>query len=456
MAKRKNGQGTCRKISDGVYEAIVQSSILNPSTGNYKRFKRRGSTEESALANAKMACRNWELEMSYGNDTKIDKSKTFGMYMREWMENVILHSGITQSTYYSYSKNLENMFYKYDVSNLQLQMLNPKVFEDYYNLLNSKYAKKSTSTSRQLCIRLCDYLVKKQLIEYNYAEVGQLGIKKEIMDEYDKKKQESLKKQKKIWSNEDIQKFYNAYKNNVGGEIVLVILFMIETGVRPEEFIPLLNSDIDIEKRNLHIDKAISRRFKDPLLPEDGMEYYLKTTKNGEERDIYLSDFALELVETMQIQTRLKCKNNPDDLLFPQFRKGTNRTISSLEVCLKELCDKLDIDRDLRIQSNGANKGLSLHTCRHTYCSISNNAKFSNPIATALSMGHKSINTQNIYTHLTEDARRGIKTASTQVLGLSSSNDNEGQEKANNKVVGALSEDEEKLLYELLKKKYGD
>lgn len=456
MAKRKNGEGTVRKVCEGVYEAIVQSSILNPQTGNYKRFKRRGSTEEAALTNAKMACSNWELEMSYGNDVKVDKTKTFGTYMKDWMQNVILHSGITQSTYFSYTKNLDNMFYKYDISNLQLKMLNPKIFEDYYNELNSKYALKSTSTSRQLCIRLCDYLVDKQLIQFNYAKMGELGIKKEIIDEYDKKKEDSLKNQKKIWSNKDIQKFYDAYRTGIGGEIVIIILFMIEVGIRPSEFVSITNDNIDFDNRNLHIEKAQALRFKNSLIPEQGIEYYTKVTKGREERDIYLSDFALELVEVMQTQTKSKCKNNQDNLLYPQFRTGKKRTNQSMEICCKDLCDKLGIDRDVRVQQGGQKKGLNMHACRHTYDSIANMAKGSNPIATALTMGHKSINTQNIYTHITEDARKSIKTASSEVLGISTHKDNKSQIGANNNVLGVLSEEEELLLYQLLKKKYGE
>lgn len=456
MAKRKNGEGSVRKVGENVFEAIVQSSILNPQTGNYKRFKRRGTTEEAALTNARMACSNWELEMSYGNDVKVDKSKTFGMYMQEWMENVVRTSNITASTYFSYTKNLDNMFYKYDVANLQLQMLNPKVFEDYYNLLLSKYSKKSCGTPRQMCIRLCDYLVDKQLIQFNYAKLGEVGIKQEVIDEFNKEKEDNLKAQKKIWSNEDIQKFYDAYRTGTGGEIVIIILFMIEVGIRPGEFVSITNDNIDFEHRLLHIEKAQALRYKNSLIPEEGIEYYTKTTKGREERDVYLSDFALELIEVMQTQTKSKCKDNKEDLLYPQFRKGTKRTNTSLEICCKDLCDKLGIDRDVRVQKGGQKRGLNMHTCRHTYDSIANNAKDANPIATALTMGHKSINTQNIYTHITEDARKQIKTASSEVLGINTTKATKGQIETNNKVIGGLTEEEEKLLYELLKKKYGE
>ena len=457
MAKRKNGEGTVTKIGENVYEAIIQSSILNPKTGNYKRFKRRGTSSESALANARMACKNWELEMSYGNDVKVDKSKTFGSYMKDYMENVVRTSGITMSTYHTYTRNLDNMFYKYDISNLQLHMLTPKVFEDYYNEMLSKYTEKSTSTPRQMCIRLCEYLVKKKLLDFNYADLGQLGIKQEVVDEYKEIQNERERTRKKIWSNEDIQKFYDAYRTNTGGEIVVIILFMIESGVRPGEFEPITLDDVDLENRTLYIDKAQAIRFKDSEMPEMGVEYYTKVTKTKEARTVYLSDFALELVHVMIEQTKSKAPLNPHNLLYPSFKKGNKkRTNSSMEICLKELCDRLEIDRDVRISKGGQKRGLSLHSCRHTYDSIANLAQGANPIATALSMGHKSINTQNIYTHMTEDARKSIKTASSEVLGISTPNTEKGQNGANNKVLGALTEYEELLLYQLLKKKYGE
>lgn len=457
MAKRKNGEGTVSKIGENVYEAIVQSSILNPQTGNYKRFKRRGTSAESALANARMACKNWELEMSYGNDVKVDKAKTFGQYMKEYMENVVMGSGITMSTYYTYTKNLDNMFYKYDISNLQLHMLTPKVFEDYYNEMLSKYTEKSTSTPRQMCIRLCEYLVKKQLLEFNYADLGQLGIKKEIIDEYKEIQNERERTRKQIWSNEDIQKFYNAYRTGTGGEIVNIILFMIESGVRPGEFESITLDAVDLENRTIRVDKAQALRYKNAKLPAEGVEYYTKVTKTREERTVYLSDFALELINVMMEQTKQKAPLNPNNLLYPSFKKGNKkRTNSSMEAGVKELCDKLGIDRDVRMSKGGQLRGINLYACRHTYDSIANLAQGANPIATALSMGHKAINTQNIYTHMTEDARKSIKTASSEVLGISTPNTEKGQNGANNKVLGALTEEEELLLYQLLKKKYGE
>lgn len=442
MANRKRGEGTVTRLANGTYEAIIQSSQLNPDTMKPKRFKRRGNTSEEAVANAKAACEHWEIELSYGNNAKIDKRKTLGTYMMEYLDGVIKNSGITASTYHMYYRTINQMFMNSDLAKLQLHMLTPKEFEDYYNDLLSRYAKKSCNLPRQMLIKLCEYLCDRKLISINYAKIAQIGIKREVIDEYKQEQAERERQRKRIWSNEDIQKFYNAYRTGTGGEIVIIILFMIETGVRAGEFVALTNNDIDIEKRSLLVEKARSVRFKNIDIPEEGIEYYTKVTKNAEARTIYLTDLALELVNVMQEQTRNKCKNNPEDLLYPQFRTGRKRTNASMEICLKDLCNKLRIDRDVRLSPTGQKIGLSLHTCRHTYDSIANTAKGANPIATALSMGHKSINVENVYTHLTENARKEIKTASSEVLGIQ-------KDKSS-----GLTEDEEKMLYLLLEKKF--
>lgn len=66
--KRKNGEGTVRKIDAGIYEAVCQSSIPNPKTLKYKRFKRRGATAEGALSAAKMAMKEIDLQLNTEED----------------------------------------------------------------------------------------------------------------------------------------------------------------------------------------------------------------------------------------------------------------------------------------------------------------------------------------------------------------------------------------------------
>lgn len=46
-----------------------------------------------------------------------------------------------------------------------------------------------------------------------------------------------------------------------------------------------------------------------------------------------------------------------------------------MEVCVKELCDKLNIDRDVYLTKGGQMKGLCLHSLRHTADTMANTAK---------------------------------------------------------------------------------
>ena len=246
----------------------------------------------------------------------------------------------------------------------------------------------------------------------NYA--AQAKIKREISDEYDKKREDDIKNRKKVFSSEDIEKFYYAYKNNMG-QYPVVVLFLLETGLRAGEFSALRNDSIDLENNKIHIVETQSLRFKDNDKTK-GVEYYVKVPKNKEARFIMMSDLCRECVIYMMEQTKLNCKNNPDNLLYPTFINGKRRSNSSMEVCFKELCDKLGIDRDVHLTKTGQKKGLCLHSLRHTADTIANTAKGANVVNTALMMGHKAVSVENIYTHATEEGLSSVVTPSQAVL----------------------------------------
>lgn len=142
----------------------------------------------------------------------------------------------------------------------------------------------------------------------------------------------------------------------------------------------------------------------------------MKVPKNKEARFVMMSDLCYECVLYMMEQTKLKCKNNPDNLLYPTFYNGKRRDDTSMNVCFKELCDKLGIDRDVRITKTGQRKGLSLHSLRHTADTIANTAKGANVVNTALMFGHKAITVENVYTHATEEAVKSVTNVSEAVL----------------------------------------
>ena len=248
MGRRDNGEGSARKLSDGSWECVTQSKYINPQTCKPKRFKRKGKTEKEAKASAKAARDAWEKEIEKGRDTKVSKTKTFGEYMDEYIDTEV-KSALTGSGYHSYISNMKCNFYPFNISKMQLHMLSVVEFEKYYNMILEKKSKSTCSLPIQLCKRCCEWLINKNLLEENYAKLAR--IKTNVIDEYDHKKEE-FKRRKKVFSYEDIQKFYNAYKSGLG-QCPVIVMFLLETGMRIGEFISLRNSNIDLEKGRIDI-----------------------------------------------------------------------------------------------------------------------------------------------------------------------------------------------------------
>ena len=187
----------------------------------------------------------------------------------------------------------------YPISKYQFHMLNAVEFERYFETILELKSKKTCSLPIQLCKRCCKWLVDRSLLKENYA--AQVRVKKEISDEYDKKREDDIKNRKEIFTPDDIQKFYYAYKNNMG-QYPVVVLFLLETGLRIGEFVALRNDNVDLENNKIHIVEARSVSFKDND-KEKGIEYYIKVPKNGEARFIMMSDLCREYVLYMMEQT---------------------------------------------------------------------------------------------------------------------------------------------------------
>lgn len=418
MAKKTNGEGSTRQLSDGTWECIIQSKYLNPKTNKPKRIKRKGKTEKDAIKKTKIALLAWEKSFEDGRDVKIDKKKTFGQYMDEFIENEV-KPYVSGSTYKSYIYTMNENFYNYKISKLQLHLLNTVEFEIYFDAVIHDKSFKTASVPIQLCKRCCSFLYSKSLLEEDYALYAK--SKKVKKDEFFRKNEQDVRKE--IFTNEDIMKFYNSYKNNVS-EYSAAIVLMLETMMRGQELLPLSIEDIDFEKNIITIRSAVSERFIDND-KEKGLEKYIKVPKNRKERIIYMTPLAKEVIMYMIEQTKMKCRHNPQNLLFPSYLKnGKMRSMDAFEIQFKKLCDKLGIDRDVKSTKlpNGKiiNKGLNVHAIRHTAITLANTAPNSNVINTALMAGHTAIRTENIYTHTNINALKNVKTAGDLVLNVNS------------------------------------
>lgn len=415
MAGRKeNGNGSIRFV-DGVYECVMQSKYLNPDTLKPKRIKRRAKTEREATRKARTALLAWEKAYESKSLLKIDKSKTFGQYMEEFIDKEI-KPGVTASTYKSYIYAMNANFYNYKISKLTLDMLNTVEFEIYFDTIIHDKSIKTASFPIQLCKRCCTYLHGKSLLEEDYAFYAK--TKKEIKDEFFRKEASEIRKE--FFTNEDIVKFYNSYKNNIS-EYSAAIVLILETMMRGQEVLALTIDDVNFEKNTITIRSAVSERFIDNDKTK-GLEKYVKIPKNGKERIIYMTPLAREVIEFMIQQAKMKCRQNPQNLIFPSYIKhGKMRSMDAFEIQFKALCDKLGIDRDVHTTKAGRKIGLNVHALRHTAITVANTAPNSNIINTALMAGHTAIRTENIYTHSNIEALKNVKTVGDVVLNVNKS-----------------------------------
>ena len=162
--RKENGEGNVRKLPSGKYECVVQSKYINPKTGKPKRIKRVGETEKAAREKAKLDLVAWEKEIERGRDTKINKAKTFGEYMSEYIETEI-KPNITGSGYHTYINNMNRNFFDFPISKYQLHMLNAVEFERYFDTILELKSKKTCSLPMQLCKRCCKWLVDRSLLK---------------------------------------------------------------------------------------------------------------------------------------------------------------------------------------------------------------------------------------------------------------------------------------------------
>lgn len=181
MTKRKDGEGSVRQLPDGSWECLMQNKYINENA-RPKRIKRKAATEQEAIKSCRLALKAWEKEFERGRNTKIDKTRTLGSYMEEYVDKVVKNRGITGSTYKSYIYTLNANFYNYKISKLQLHMLNTVEFELYFDTVTHDKSRKTASVPIQLCKQLSTWLYGKSLIPEDYAQF--VETKHEKRDEY--------------------------------------------------------------------------------------------------------------------------------------------------------------------------------------------------------------------------------------------------------------------------------
>lgn len=165
----------------------------------------------------------------------------------------------------------------------------------------------------------------------------------------------------------------------------LWVLLILYSGLRPGEAAALQWKDIDFDRNEIHVYKAI----------ESGTNH-IKTPKTAARiRDIPMRKDLRQLL--------WQARGDPFSLLFPS-RKGTIRGASGIWRLWNSFAKELDlhmgaIEKDGKIIQHAIAPDLTTYCLRHTFCTDLQRAGVAINIAKEL-MGHSSITvTADIYTH---------------------------------------------------------
>lgn len=279
-----------------------------------------------------------------------DNKLTVSEWADKWLNTYKINK--EQATINMYANTIR-LYIKPELGYIQLKNLKET---DITNMLN-KMAKKGITRQREITL-----LTIKQILE---LAVKNDYIYKNVANYIKIPKTKAMEKQP--LDNETISELM---KNKKDKNFFLVI-FVLFTGIRKGELVPIEINDIDLKNRKIIIDKAVHFENNQPQI---------KSTKNTDSRTIPILDIIYD-----DLAEYIKGKDK-HDLLFPD-KNGNMRSETSMK-------------RTLEYVIKHINKKFTYHQLRHTFACILYKAGIQLKDAQYF-MGHKDIKVLlNIYTHL--------------------------------------------------------
>lgn len=281
-----------------------------------------------------------------------DNDLTIKQWSDKWLHTY--KKNVEKSTFNMYEQAIRLYINKY-IGNIKIKNLKES---DVMFMLNKMTEKGITRKKDVALLTIKQILEKAVSNDYIYKNVAK-----------------SIKQKKHIASEKQAisDDYIEIIKNNLDKDFCRMCYFMIYTGVRREELVPLTYQDIDFANKTIKIDKAIHFEKNQPEL---------KKTKNEDKRYVPLLD-NLNSILSENNNGLIFCNQKGKMLSETSFKRKIDYTNSLIQKTIQ--------DEHIR---------FTAHTLRHTYACILHKAGV--PLKEAqYFMGHKDIKMLlNIYTHL--------------------------------------------------------
>lgn len=300
-------------------ELLDNGNIWQKADGRYigmVRYKNEfGETKRKSFSSKKkkdLQSRMTEFVTSFQEQiiNSDESKKPLRESMRNWLQ-VYKYPEIEHTTYDRYECTAEKQIYPY-IGDKPVEDITSADIKKLMTLhLNKGYAFTTTKKTYSILKMYFDHLFREGQISYNPMAMITM-IKKANYDAAQNKETKAKCDEVTVFTDEELELIRaEAFRKFSNGKPVYqqsaAYFLMLNTGLRPGELCGIINSDIDLENRVVHIQRGVKE-----IHVRDGLEYsgrlevkVGKLKSKTSRRDVPLNDKAIEMIRLLREEVYL-------------------------------------------------------------------------------------------------------------------------------------------------------
>lgn len=364
------------KLKDGTKRYLIKCYMgLDSLTGKRITTTRRGfkTQKEASLAEARLKL-EYEEKTFNAKNSKYTFQQIYELFLVE-------HKNTVKSGTYATTVRYAKLHILPKIANKKIDSFTvldcQKLVNQWAEYFNSaKYPK-------GIAQQVFDYAIKMNIITDNPMRKVKLPKRKETINEVNK-----------FYNTKELKHFFDCVKDYGNMKYLAFFRLLAFTGMRKGEALALNWSDIDFNKKQVHITKGV-------VLDENEIPIISTTKTKKSVRTVSLDDESLATLRRWKIEQAKELMSiginslNKYQLLFTYDANKLYRPSYS-NCWLEQIIKKYNL------------KKITMHGFRHSHCSLL--FEMNTPIQVVQDrLGHTNIKTtMDIYTHVTEKQRDDI------------------------------------------------